>query len=108
MILRKQKVVETRNSPTLRPYIGKRVGIIRTFSNKKAVLVGYVDVVAEKIYKSRKEFDADAHKHWVGSDSVYYFKKVKYGYLLANPIRIVSPKQVFVKSKGHISRVITN
>jgi len=82
------KTIETRLSNSLDPYIGKRVGIVRT-GKGKAMVVGYVDIVGVKEYNSREEFEADFEQHLVDSDDDEWgFKGKKYGYILANPERI--------------------
>jgi len=101
LILDGSKTIETRNTPTLRPYVGKRVGIISTSKKRKAKLVGYVDIVKEIEYTNEKQFNSDYNKHLVGKDSPFYIKDVKYGYVLSNSKRIESRD---IYSKGIISR----
>jgi predicted transcriptional regulator len=102
-ILNGEKTIETRNSPTLRPYVGKRVGIVSTGKNKKAMLVGFVDIDDEFVYDNAQAFDADIDKHLVTSDSPFYIKGIKYGYHLSNPQKITP---VPVESRGYVSRKI--
>lgn len=87
------KQIETRNSPTLRPFVGDRVGIVET-GKGKAKLVGYVTIVKEIIYGNKEDFYKDVDKHQVNEDSVYAFKKVKYGYILTDPERLETPIQL--------------
>jgi len=101
LILNGEKTIETRNTPTLRPYVGKRVGIISTSKKRKAKLVGYIDIVKEIEYTNEKQFDSDYNKHLVDKDSPFYIKDIKYGYVLTNPERI-EPRDI--DSKGIISR----
>ena len=54
------KTIETRNSNSLKPYINKRVRIIRTgIKNSKAMVVGECTIGAPIIYKDTKSFSAD-------------------------------------------------
>ena len=100
-ILSGKKIIETRKNPSLRPYIGQRVGIIRT-GKGKATLVGYIDIIAEIEYKTSKEFRADQDKHLITIDSKFN-KNKGFGYLLANPTEI---KPIPITTKGIISRKI--
>jgi len=102
-ILNGEKTIETRNTPTLRPYVGKRVGIVSTGKNKKAMLVGFVNIDDEFEYNNEEAFDNDVDNHLVTSDSPFYIKDIKYGYHLSNPEKI-SP--VPIESRGIVSRKI--
>ena len=102
-ILNGQKTIETRNSNSLRPYIGKRVGIVRT-GKGPAMLVGYVTLGEPKVYKTAEEFKADYEEHRVPTDLAgYEFSGVKYGYPVSHPERI-EPRPI--KSRGIVSRNI--
>jgi hypothetical protein len=102
-ILAGEKTMETRRPNSLKPYIGKTVGIVRT-GKGKATLVGVMKVGEPKFYKTRKEFDADFDKHRVGKDSVHYIgPEGKYGYPLTE-VKPVKPR--VLKSTGHVARVI--
>jgi len=57
-ILSGEKTIETRRTNSLRPYIGQRVGIIRT-GKGKALLVGFMDIGHPVIYRTKEEFRAD-------------------------------------------------
>lgn len=100
-ILNGEKTIETRNSPTLRPYVGQRIGLIKTGKKIKATLVGYIDIDKEIVYDDKKKFDKDYSKHLVGGDSPYFFDNIKFGYLLKNPERITA---IPVNSRGIVSR----
>lgn len=105
-ILSGKKTIETRNSPTLDAYIGKRVGIIRTGVGK-AQLVGYVDIVDKKEYTTFEEFRKDEDLHLVSIKSKFDFVLAggrKIGYLLKNPTRLEKP--IAVTTKGIVSRKI--
>jgi len=51
LILDGRKWIETRATPSLRPYVGRRVGLIRTGCGP-ATLCGYVRVVGETFAES--------------------------------------------------------
>jgi len=102
-ILSGQKTVETRPTNSLRPYIGKTVGIVRT-GKGKATLVGTMKIGEPKFYKSKKDFDADRKKHLVSPGSPHYITAVgKYGYPLSE-VRPVKP--IELDTKGYVGRRI--
>jgi hypothetical protein len=102
-ILSGEKTIETRVPNSLKPYIGKTVGIVRT-GKGKATLVGVMKIGEPKFYKTRKEFDADYDKHRVGKDSPHYIgPEGKYGYPLSE-VKPVKPRTL--DTKGHVARVI--
>jgi len=78
-ILDGSKTIETRNMPTLHPYIGQRVGIVRTGRKNARKIVGYVTIGKPKLYTTQKAFDADAGKHLVAADSPFHISKSKSG-----------------------------
>lgn len=104
LILNGIKTIETRNTNSLRSYIGKRVGIIQA-GKGKAKLVGFVTVGNPIVYNTVEEFRKDESKHCVKCNSVYDFPQggKKYGYPMINPERI-SP--IEVDSKGYVARFI--
>ena len=99
-ILDGRKTIETRNSPSLRPYVGERIGLIKTGCGR-ATLCGYATITREIHYKNEEEFRHDEDKHLVSKGSVYDIVTDKYGYVLSNVVRI---KPVEVNSKGIIAR----
>ena len=102
-ILAGEKTIETRPTNSLKPYIGKTVGIVRT-GKGKATLVGVMKVGEPKFYKTRKDFDADFDKHRVGKDSGHYIgPEGKFGYPLSE-VKPVKPR--ILKSTGYVARVI--
>lgn len=101
-ILSGKKTIETRNTNSLKPYVGKRVGIVSTSRRRKALLVGYADVGEPIIYCTRRAFDRDRKRHRIESGSRYDIKDVKFGYPLTNVVRLSRPRQV--RSKGIIAR----
>lgn len=103
-ILSGRKTIETRNSPTLDSYIGKRVGIIRT-GKGKAHLVGFVNIVGKKVYHIVEEFRRDAPFHLVEAGDFFDFKgNEKIGYILKDPEKLAVPIQI--NSRGIVSRKI--
>ena len=105
LILSGLKTVETRKTRSLKSLVGQRVGIISTHKKRKALLVGYVDIVDEIKYNNENEFRQDLTRHFVRPGSKYDIGKngIKYGYVLSNP-EICSP--TIVKQKGIVIRNI--
>jgi hypothetical protein len=103
-ILSGNKTIETRDSNSLKSFIGQEVGLIRT-GKGKAEVVGYATVGEPVVYNNRAEFKKDQSKHLVKTGSDYDIRtgKTKYGYPLTN-VRKVSPFPV--TSKGIVSRKI--
>jgi len=88
-IISGKKIVETRNTPSLRSLVGKRVALIETEKGKPASVRAYADIVEEIEYKSAKEFYADKKRHGINATSEYKWNKgqgVKYGYVLDNVV----------------------
>lgn len=103
-ILSGEKTIETRRTNSLRPYIGQRVGIIRT-GKGKALLVGFMDIGHPVIYRTKEEFRADFGRHRVGDKSPFRFKRGgKIGYPVSNVTRC---EPVPVKSRGIIARKLS-
>lgn len=69
-IVRGAKTLETRESDSLRCYVGQRVGIVET-GKGKARLLGYV-TVGEPIIIPRADFDAFAGAHLVAPSCAFY------------------------------------
>lgn len=99
MILDKQKTIETRNSDSLRSYVGKKVGIIRT-GKGKATLVGYMVLGEPIVYKTEEEFKKDYNKHKVPFE---LNGGIKYGYPITNVEKCL-PREI--DSKGIVARRI--
>ena len=102
-ILRGEKTIETRNTRSLDPYIGERIGIVRTgISKQKATLVGYATVGEPVVYDSVAKFRRDYDKHLVAPGSAFDIKDgLKYGYPLMQ-VESITPK--LVQSKGIVAR----
>jgi len=100
-ILRGEKTIETRKTRSLDPYIGERIGIIRTGVGK-ATLVGYATVGEPVVYDSVAKFRRDYDKHLVAPGSAFDIKDgLKYGYPLMQ-VESVEPRQV--ESRGIVAR----
>ena len=90
-ILRGEKTIETRNTRSLDPYIGERVGLVRTGVGK-ATLVGYATVGEPVVYDSVAKFRRDYDKHLVAPGSAFDIKDgLKYGYPLMQ-VESITPK----------------
>ena len=102
-ILDGHKTIETRNKPTLNPYVNQKVGIIRT-GQGQATLVGYATFGKPKFYKNEKEFNKDYKKHLIDKNSPYYISNNgKWGYPIINPEKT---KERTITSKGIVARKI--
>ena len=100
-ILRGEKTIETRSTRSLDPYIGERVGIVRTGVGK-ATLVGYATVGEPVVYDSVSKFRRDYDKHLVAPGSAFDMKdRLKYGYPLMQ-VESVEPKEI--ESRGIVAR----
>jgi SAM-dependent methyltransferase len=100
-ILRGEKTIETRKTRSLDPYIGERVGIVRTGVGK-ATLVGYATIGEPVVYDSVAKFRRDYDKHLVAPGSAFDIKDgLKYGYPLMQ-VEPITPK--LVQSKGIVAR----
>ncbi len=102
-ILRGEKTIETRKTRSLDPYIGERIGLIRTgIPKQKATLVGYATVGEPVVYDSVAKFRRDYDKHLVAPGSTFDIKDgLKYGYPLMQ-VEAVEPRQV--ESRGIVAR----
>ena len=97
-----EKTLETRSTDSLRPYVGKRVGIIRT-GKGKAELIGFVTITKGK-WVGYREFRMLESKHLVPAGSEFdATAKGKYVYTLTDPC---FTKAETVTTKGIISRKI--
>lgn len=102
-ILRGEKLVETRRTQSLRPYVGKRVGIVRTGLGQ-AMLVGYATVGEPIRYSSVEQFNADYRRHLVSAASSHACgPDGKYGYPLLD-VEPITPEPIY--SRGIVARKI--
>ena len=103
-ILSGVKTSETRDTNSLKPYIGKTVGIVRTGRGKeKATLVGTMKIGEPKFVATKKEFDSLYDSQQVAPDSDRYIgERGKYIYPLTEvkPVRPV----VLKTPAGRIAR----
>jgi hypothetical protein len=87
LIVDGKKYYESRRGPSLNPYIGKRVGIVRT-GKGKAVAIGSV-IVGEPIVVDEETFRKLERKHLVPRGSKFDIQSgtTKYLYPMLQPIR---------------------
>ena len=101
------KTIETRNTRSLDPYCGQRVGIVRT-GKGKAMLVGYATLGKfVSHYPSPAHFDEAYSRHLVDKDSGYHISKSKTGYKFGYDlldVERIEPREV--NSKGIVARRI--
>lgn len=104
LIVNGTKTLETRETNSLKPYIGKRVGIIRT-GRGKAQLIGFV-TIGRPIEVNQREFGMLFMEHLVPMNSEFDCKlgKTKFCYPLRDP-QLHPPTDV--DSKGIIARQIS-
>lgn len=97
------KTIETRSTPSLNPYIGKRVGIIRT-GKGQAMLVGFMTIGEPIKYESEEQFRSDEDKHCILKGSEYDIdNRGKWGYPISSVMHI---KPRCITSKGIVARQI--
>jgi hypothetical protein len=102
-ILSGEKTIETRRKNSLRPYVGKRVGIVRT-GRGPAMLVGFATIGSPIVYENRKQFAADFDRHRVKAGSPHDCgRSGKLGYPL---IDVETTPHRPVKSLGIVARKI--
>jgi hypothetical protein len=92
-ILSGRKTVETRATDSLRPYVGRRVGIVRTGVGR-AVLVGFATIGEPIRYETPESFHADYGRHRVAAGSLFDCGATgRYGYPLRD-VRSCRPRAV--------------
>ena len=104
LIIDGRKKYESRRTDSLRPYVGKTVGIVRTGAGP-AVAIGQV-TIGEPIVVDAKKFNSLRKQHLVpqGSEFDIDVDGTKYLYPMINPIRWDNEK--LIKHKGIVSRKI--
>jgi GNAT superfamily N-acetyltransferase/predicted transcriptional regulator len=104
LIVDGKKKYESRKTDSLRPYVGKTVGIVRT-GNGPAVAIGQV-TIGEPIVVNAEKFDLLRKKHLVPKGSKFDIDNddTKYLYPMINPVRWENEKSI--KHKGIVSRKI--
>ena len=102
LIVNGAKTLETRRTNSLRPWIGQRVGIVRT-GRGKAHLVGYA-VIGEPVMLDHAAFRQAEDRHLVPSGSAFDAQagETKYCYPLRDAERLTAPEPV--TSRGIIAR----
>lgn len=104
MIVDGLKTIETRESPSLHCYAGRRVAIVRT-GQGKALAIGEVTISYYSWTNGIHLFDSFYDGHKVGKGSAFYInpKKGKYLYHLENPVRYDTPLEV---AQGIVARKV--
>lgn len=99
-----EKTLETRNSDSLRPYVGERVSIVRT-GDGPAKAIGAVTIGEPIVVKTQREFDKYRDRTLVPKGSKFDLAPggVKYMYPLENPERYEAEKNVGL---GIVSREV--
>ena len=90
-----EKTLETRGSDSLRPYVGKRVAIVRT-GDGPAKAIGAVTIGEPIKVTTQKQFDQYRDQSLVPKDSRFDIAPggVKYLYPLENPVRYETERDV--------------
>jgi hypothetical protein len=102
MIVDGHKTLESRNSDTLRPYVGKRVAIVRT-GEGKAKAIGEVTVGEPKVVNQR-QFRAMEDEHKVPKGSRFDINTpTKHLYPMHDPVRYEEERDV---GHGIVSRKV--
>jgi len=104
LIVDGKKKYESRKTDSLRPYVGKTVGIVRT-GNGPAVAIGQV-TIGEPIIVDAEKFNKLRNQHLVPQGSKFDIDSdgTKYLYPMINPVRWDNEKPI--KHKGIVSRKI--
>ena len=102
MIVDGHKTLESRNSDTLRPYVGKRVAIVRT-GEGKAKAIGEVTIGEPKVVNQR-QFRAMEDEHKVPEGSRFDINTpTKHLYPMHDPVRYEKERDV---GHGIVSRQV--
>ena len=102
MIVDGHKTLESRNSDTLRPYVGKRVAIVRT-GEGKAKAIGEVTIGEPKVV-NQKQFRAMEDEHKVPKGSRFDINTpTKHLYPMHDPVRYEEERDV---GHGIVSRQV--
>jgi hypothetical protein len=102
LIVDGKKTIETRNSDTLRPYVGKRVAIVRTGAGP-AKAIGEV-TIGEPMVANKSKFRAMQSKHMVPEGSMFDITTpTKHLYPLHSPVRYDDERDV---GHGIVSRKV--
>jgi hypothetical protein len=103
LIVSGTKKFESRETASLKPYVGKRVGIVRTGAGP-AEVIGSVEI-GRPIEVNEKQFNQLRDQHLVAEDSSFNIKKgqTKFLYPMIDPT-ITAPQKV--TSKGIVARAV--
>ena len=102
MIVDGHKTLESRNSDTLRPYVGKRVAIVRT-GEGKAKAIGEV-TIGEPMVVNKQKFRTLEDKHHVPEGSAFDINTpTKHLYPMHDPVRYDEERDV---GHGIVSRKV--
>lgn len=95
LILSKAKKIETREYSLAKQYIGKKMYLVETPGKTgrfKARIVAIIVFGAPFKYASKKEFYADAERHFVHPASPYRWKaKFKWGWPIVSMRKLAKP-----------------
>ena len=107
LIVSGQKKYETRATDSLKPYVGERIGIVRTNKGKKAELVGYA-TVGEPIVADERQFNDLRSDHLVPKGSQFDIQQggQKFLYEMLNPEKLQTPQDAS-GTRGIVARNIT-
>ena len=107
LIVSGKKQFESRQTDSLRPYVGKRVGIVETKKGEKAKLVGYATVGEPEVVNQR-EFNEMRDLHLVPKGSDFDIKRGsrKYMYRMIDPQKLDEPIDVS-STQGRVARNIS-
>jgi hypothetical protein len=103
LIIKGTKKFESRETPSLKPYVGKRVGIVRTGAGP-AEVIGTVEI-GKPIEVNENEFAKLRDQHLVSEDSSFNIKKgqTKFLYPMIDPVAMDAQK---VTSTGIVARAL--
>lgn len=101
-ILTGLKTIETRQTNSLKPYVCKRVGLIKTGCGQ-ATLMGYATITSVVVADSPTLFRKYENQHRIAQGSPYDIKTIKYLYELTDVERC-EPKEIY--TKGIVARQI--
>jgi len=99
-----EKTLETRTSDSLRPYVGKRVAIVRT-GDGPAKAIGAVTIGEPIKVTTQKQFDQYRDQTLIPKDSKFDIApgQIKYMYPLENPVRYSDERDV---GQGIVARKV--
>lgn len=99
-----RKLWETRDTDSLRPYVGQRVGIIETAARRRPQLVGFV-TLGEPVFMTAQAFRELRHEHLVPEGDAFDIRphqRGKWCYPITDPLALFKPRPV--TSHGIVAR----